>query len=42
MENVKYTTFEMQTLLKQSQITPNQARTIFRFRTRMENSSENI
>ena len=42
MENVQYTTFEMQNYLKQHQITPKQARTIFKFRTRMENFSENF
>ena len=42
MENVQHTTFEMQNYLKQNQITPKQARTIFKFRTRMENFSENF
>ena len=42
MENLQYTRFEMQDYLKQNHITPNQARTIFKFRTRMENFSENF
>lgn len=42
MEHVQYKMFELQEYLKQSHITPNQARTIFKFRIRMENFSENF
>ena len=41
MENIKYSNIKMQTYLTSERIHPDQKRTIFRFRTRMERFGEN-
>ena len=42
MTNLTYTCLEMQGYLKESEVTPRQAKTMFKFRTRMANFSENF